>query len=210
MEGKNRVEEAIEKALKDGAKIFGQHIMQHILTQQIGRTAIERSLRPTTDYIVKNVLGSKTSSQIVNIFLRSATQSSIYGGAALNHLSKLMRGNLVTMAITTTVLSAGSIYDMINGRISGLQLFKKTFVKNIDEFQFNRDEINYIVGKIFNEDDLQNELKKIYAANNREGYITKKMDKYIIAILKSRPKIKDIGNFVGNYQENLEQDQVLI
>lgn len=73
MEGKNRVEEAIEKALKYGAKIFGQHIMQHILTQQIGRTAMERSLRPTTDYIVKNVLGSKTSSQIVNTFLRSAT-----------------------------------------------------------------------------------------------------------------------------------------
>jgi len=111
--------------MKDGSKIFGQHVMQHVLTQQIGRTAVEKSLRPATDYVVKNVLGSKTSAQIVNTFFRTAaSQSSIYGGAAMNHLSKLMRGNIVTMAITTVVLSSGSILDIINGKISGGQLFK--------------------------------------------------------------------------------------
>ncbi|WP_108671382.1 hypothetical protein [Peribacillus acanthi] len=118
-------DEALNQAMKDGSKIFGQHVMQHVLTQQIGRTAIEKSLRPATDYVVKNVLGSKTSAQIVNAFFRNAAgQAPIYGGAAMNHLSKLMRGNIVTMAITTVVLSTGSILDIVNGKISGGQFFK--------------------------------------------------------------------------------------
>jgi hypothetical protein len=116
--------EALTNALKDGSSIFGKHMMQHIVTKQIGRTAVERSLRPATDYVVKNVLGSKTSAQIVNTFFRTAGQSQIHGAAAMNHLSKLMRGNLVVMAISTVVLSSGSILDIINGKISGSQLFK--------------------------------------------------------------------------------------
>lgn len=259
-------DEALETALKDGTKIFGRHVMQHVLTQQVGRTAIEKSLRPATDYVVKNILGSKTSAQIVNTFFRSASQSSIHGAAALNNLSKLMRGNIVTMAITTAVLSAGSIYDIINGRISGSQLFKnigttgasvggaaigaamgsvvpvfgtfiggvvggiiggkvskkaldavidddsietmetfkRIFVENIEELQFDRDELNYIAGKIFDEKALPKELKLIYAASDPEEYIAQKMDLYIDAILKVRPKIKDLSNFVENYQETVE------
>lgn len=259
-------DEALEHALKDGTAIFGRHVMQHVLTQQVGRTAIEKSLRPATDYVVKNILGSKTSAQIVNTFFRSASQGSIHGAAALNNLSKLMRGNIVTMAITTAVLSAGSIYDIINGRISGSQLFKnigttgasvggaaigatmgsvvpvvgtfigglvggiiggkvskkaldavidddslgtmeelkRIFVENIEELQLDRDELNYIASKVFDEKSLPKELKLIYAANNSEEYISKKMDPYIDVILKVRPKIKDFSNFVENYQQSVE------
>lgn len=117
-------DEALHQALKDGGSIFGKQMMQHIVTKQVGRTAVERSLRPATDYVVKNVLGSKSSAQIVNTFFRTAGQSPIHGAAASNHLSKLMRGNLVAMTITTVVLSSGSILDVINGKISGSQLFK--------------------------------------------------------------------------------------
>ncbi|GEK31839.1 hypothetical protein KZO01_21480 [Kurthia zopfii] len=259
-------DEALEHALKDGTAIFGRHVMQHVLTQQVGRTAIEKSLRPATDYVVKNILGSKTSAQIVNTFFRSTSQGSIHGVAALNNLSKLMRGNIVTMAITTAVLSAGSIYDIINGRISGSQLFKnigttgasvggaaigatmgsvvpvvgtiiggfvggfiggkvskmaldvvidddslgtmedlkRIFVENIEELQLDRDELNYIVRKIFDEKSLPKELKLIYSANNSEEYISRKMDRYINVILKVRPKIKDFSNFVENYQHSVE------
>lgn len=251
--------EALNQAMKDGSKIFGQHVMQHVLTQQIGRTAIEKSLRPATDYVVKNVLGSKTSAQIVNTFFRTAaSQSSIYGGAAMNHLSKLMRGNIVTMAITTVVLSSGSILDIINGKISGGQLFKnlgttgasvggaaigatlgsvvpvvgtfiggviggviggkvskkaldavidddsvhtieilKTqFVANIEDLQLDRDELNFIANKIFYEKELPKQLKNIFAASSSEEYISQWMDPYIEAILKVRPRIKDIGQML--------------
>lgn len=254
-------EEALEQALKDGTQIFGRHVMQHVLTQQVGRTAIEKSLRPATDYVVKNVLGSKTSAQIVNTFFRAASQRSIHGAAAMNNLSKIFRGNIVTMTITTAVLSAGSIYDVINGRISRSQLFKNIgttgasvggaaagaaigsvvpvvgtfiggivggfiggkmskkaldlvieddtietmetlkhlFVENIEELQLDRDELNYIAGKVFNPKTLPKELKLIYATANEEEYISDKLEPYIEAILKARPKIKDVGTLVEHY-----------
>ncbi|VEF49138.1 Inner membrane protein yeeR [Bacillus freudenreichii] len=117
-------DDALNNAITDGSSIFGKQIMQQVATKQIGRTAVERSLRPATDYIVKNVLGSKTSAQIVNTFFRTAGQTQIHGAAAMNHLSKLMRGNIVGMTISTVVLSSGSILDVINGKISRSQLFK--------------------------------------------------------------------------------------
>lgn len=256
-------EDALESALKDGTMVFGRHVMQHVLTQQVGRTAIEKSLRPATDYIVNEVLGSKTSSQIVNTFFRKSSQRAIHGAAARKNLSKLMRGNLVTMTITTAVLSTGSIYDAINGRISGsqlvknigttsasvggatlgatlgsivpvvgtfvggfvggfiggkvsktvldefitddaveiMELFKNVFIKNIEELQLDRDELNYISQKIFSHKDLTKELKLIYAASDSEVYISDKMEPYIDAILKARPKIKDVTNLIENYQD---------
>lgn len=252
-------DEALSQAMKDGSLIFGRHMMQHILTQQIGRTTIEKSLRPATDYVVKNVLGSKTSAQIVNTFFRSAaSQAPIYGGSAMNHLSKLMRGNIVTMAISTVVLSTGSILDAINGKISGSQLFKNIgttgasvggaalgatlgsavpvvgtfiggviggfiggkvskkaldvvidddaihtievlkehFVANIEELQLDRDELNFIADKIFDQKQLPKQLKSIYAASSAENHIADWMDPYVEVILKVRPRIKDISEMI--------------
>ncbi|KIL46700.1 hypothetical protein KP77_28270 [Jeotgalibacillus alimentarius] len=256
-------DEALGQAVKEGSSVFGRHVVQHVLTQQIGRTALEKSMRPATDYVVKNVLGSKTSAQIVNTFLRTASQKSIHGAAALNHLSKVFRGNMVTMAVTTAVMSSGSIYDVINGRISKSQLFKnigtagasvggaalgatvgsvipvvgtfiggviggviggkaskkaldsmieddaiatlddmkKLFVENIEELNLDREELNFIAGKIFDGKALPKELKLMYAANDREQYISDKMDPYIDVVLKSRPRILDVGDFVKSYQE---------
>jgi hypothetical protein len=255
--------EALTNALKDGSSIFGKHMMQHIVTKQIGRTAVERSLRPATDYVVKNVLGSKTSAQIVNTFFRTTGQSQIHGATAMNHLSKLMRGNLVVMAISTVVLSSGSILDIINGKISGSQLFKnigttgasvggaaigatlgsavpvvgtfiggmvggiiggkvskkaldkvidddavhtievlkKHFMENIEELQFDRDELNFLVDKIFEPKALPKRLKSIYAATNAKQYIEDWMDPYINAILKARPRINSIDDIIHSQQE---------
>lgn len=256
------VDEALNRALKDGTTLFGRHVMQHVLTQQLGRTAIEKTLRPATDFMVKNVLGSKTSAQIVNTFLRQASQKGIHGAAAMNHLSKVFRGNLVTMAVTTTILSAGSVYDILNGRISGGQLlknigtagssvggaiigasvgsvvpvvgtfvgglvggwlggkaskkvldqfieddmvqlletWKKGFVRNIEELQMDRDEVNYLADKMF-DIDLQKEMKQLHASSNESQYISDRIDPYIDAVLKARPKIENISTLVENYQE---------
>ncbi|NTY10666.1 hypothetical protein EXW93_13775 [Exiguobacterium sp. JMULE1] len=256
------VDEALNRALKDSSILFGRHVMQHILTQQLGRTTIEKSLRPATDYVVKNVLGSKTSAQIVNTFLKQASQKGLHGASAMSHLSKVFRGNLVTMAITTSIISAGSVYDILNGRISGGQLFKnvgtagssvggaiigasvgsvvpvvgtfvggivggwlggkaskkvldqfieddmvqlleiwkKGFVKNIEELQMDRDEVNYLADKMF-DIDLQKELKLLYASSNKSEYISDRMDPYIDAVLKARPKIENISAMIENYQE---------
>ncbi|KUP09489.1 hypothetical protein Q75_00385 [Bacillus coahuilensis p1.1.43] len=119
-----RVEDALSDALETGGKIFGASLVTHIATKQIGRTVVEKSLRPMTDYVTKEMLGSKASAKIVNTFLRKSGQKAIHGAAATNQLSKVLRGNIVTMAVTTAVMSSGHIYDAVEGRISGKQLFK--------------------------------------------------------------------------------------
>jgi hypothetical protein len=88
---------------------------------QIGRTGVEKSLRPLTDYAVKN-MGTKTATWIAN-GLRGGS-SSIYGAAAMSNVSKLLRGNVVTGVVTTVVVSSMDIPRLVKGEISGVQMLK--------------------------------------------------------------------------------------
>ena len=112
---------AIEQACYSGIKVGGVTWVSSILMAQIGRTGIERSLRPLTDYVVRN-MGTQTAAWIAN-GLRGGS-SAIYGAAAISNVSKLLRGNLVTGVITTAVVSACDIPRLAKGEISGGQMLK--------------------------------------------------------------------------------------
>lgn len=111
---------ALETACYDGLKVGGIAWVSSLLTAQLGRTGIEQSLRGTTDWVVKQ-MGYKTAAWLAN-GLRSG--SNIYGAAAANHLSKLLRGNIVTGVVTTLVLSSADFVRLFDGRVSGAQVFK--------------------------------------------------------------------------------------
>ncbi|MGL4847457.1 MAG: hypothetical protein ACRC28_00790 [Clostridium sp.] len=118
-------EDAAKQAFSAGIKIGGMSWATSIVTAQIGRTGIEQGLRPVTDYIVKS-LDPNTTAKIANA-LRTMVDSSakpIYGAAAANNLSKVLRGNIVTGTITTTMLSMVDINRLVKGEISGKQAFK--------------------------------------------------------------------------------------
>lgn len=271
------VDEAFEGALKDSVGLFGRHITQFVISQQLARTSVEKMLLPTTNHIVKNVLGSKNSAKIVNTFFRNSSEKALNGAAAMNKLSKLMRGGAVSVAVTTTVLSSESIYDALTGRISGAQFAKNVgktgvnlvgsttgmvvgkatgktigesiggtlgsvfpvvgtiagsviggyvagqtsqfildaiidddsrttmetlklkFVENIEDLQLDHNELNYLTQKIFYTKNLSNQLKEIYAATDQDAFIEDLMEPYINAILKSRPRIKDVSKLIEQY-----------
>lgn len=111
---------ALEDACYDGLKIGGIAWISSILAAQLGRTGVEQSLRGSTDWIVKK-MGSKATAWLAN-GLRSG--KNIYGAAATNHLSKILRGNIVTGVVTTVVLSSADFVRMFDGKISGAQVFK--------------------------------------------------------------------------------------
>ena len=111
---------ALKSACYDGLKVGGIAWVSSILTAQIGRTGIEQSLRGTTDWIVQQ-MGYKASAWLAN-GLRSG--SNIYGAAAANYVSKLLRGNIVTGVVTTIVLSSADFVRLFDGRVSGAQVFK--------------------------------------------------------------------------------------
>jgi hypothetical protein len=111
---------ALKGSCYDGLKVGGIAWASSILTAQVGRTGIEQSLRGTTDWVVQQ-MGAKTAALLAN-GLRSG--SNIYGAAAMSHVSKLLRGNIVTGVVTTIVLSSADFVQLFKGRISGAQVFK--------------------------------------------------------------------------------------
>ena len=112
------VDEAAEDACLVGLKIGGITWISSVLSAQLGRTGIEQGLRGVTDSAVK-FIGPKAAS-----LLASGGGRTLYGAAAANHLSKLLRGNFVTGVITTAVLSSVDFARVFSGKMSGAQLFK--------------------------------------------------------------------------------------
>ena len=118
------VDTAIKRAVLSGLKVGGVTFLSTILASQITRAGITAELRIGTDYFVK-IAGPRVSGYIANGL---KTGDSIYGAAAMNNVSKLLRNNIITGAITVVVLSGKDIMDLFNGKMSGGQLFKNVTV----------------------------------------------------------------------------------
>jgi hypothetical protein len=111
---------ALKGSCYSGLQVGGTAWVSSMVAAQVGRTGIEQSLRGTTDWVVRQ-MGAKTAAWLAN-GLRSG--SNIYGAAAMSHVSKLLRGNIVTGVVTTIVLSSADFVQLFNGRVSGAQVFK--------------------------------------------------------------------------------------
>lgn len=111
---------ALKSCCYTGLKVGGISWISSIISAQIGRTGIEQGLRGTTDWIVQQ-MGPKAAAWIANSL---RTSGNIYGAAAMNNVSKLLRGNVVTGVVTTLVISSVDFARMFQGRCSGAQLFK--------------------------------------------------------------------------------------
>jgi hypothetical protein len=112
---------ALVDSCRSGLLVGGSTWVSGIIASQVARTGIENSMRPATDWAVKQ-MGSKACAILANAARDSGTR--IYGAAAMNHVSKLLRGNLITGAVSTLVLSSADITRLVRGRISGGQAFK--------------------------------------------------------------------------------------
>ena len=113
-------DKALESSCYVGLKVGGVAWISSVITAQIGRTGVEQGLRGATDWIVQQ-MGPKAAAWIAN-GLHSG--NAIYGAAAMSHVSKLLRGNIVTGVVTTLVISSVDFVRMFQGRCSGAQLFK--------------------------------------------------------------------------------------
>lgn len=112
---------ALKDACYSGLKVGGISWASSIISAQVGRTAVGQSLRPATDWLVQQ-MGNKASAALANS-LRFGSKP-IYGAAAANSASKLLRGNAVTGVVTVAVLSSVDFYKMFQGKMSGAQVFK--------------------------------------------------------------------------------------
>ncbi len=113
---------ALKSACYTGLTIGGSAFVTSVATWQLGRTGVEKALRPASDYVVDQ-FGPKTAKWIAQ-HMSSSGAGGLSGTAASNHVSKLLRGNVVVAAVTTLTLSAADISRLFKGRISASQAFK--------------------------------------------------------------------------------------
>ena len=111
---------ALKNASLSFIRVGGTTAVVTLVSSQISKAGMNSLLVGSTDAII-SVIGPKASAILVNAF-RSG--GNIYGAAAMKSASKLLRGNVITAAVATAVLSSVDVVNIFRGRISGAQLFK--------------------------------------------------------------------------------------
>lgn len=110
----------------EGLKVGGITWLSTIAASQLSRTGLNSALKGTTDSIVK-AMGPKTASLITNS-VRGAGSRALYGAAAKNSLSKILRGNLLTAAVSSGIFISVDVTKCARGRISKKQLGKNSIL----------------------------------------------------------------------------------
>lgn len=121
------IEVAAAKSLLCGGGVGAASLVTSVLVNQLGRSSLEKSLRPLSNAIAKK-LGSKVCAKIA----LQVSGKKIAGAAATSHVAKLLRGamigNVVAFGATsialTTITTLPDAYALIRGRMSFQQLFK--------------------------------------------------------------------------------------
>ncbi len=111
---------ALKNASYTGLKIGGTTFVTAVFASQLSKAGLNSMLVGSSEAIVR-IMGPKASAVLVNAF-RSSTN--IYGAAAMKSAAKLLRGNIITGAVSVVVLSSFDIVNIFRGRISPQQLFK--------------------------------------------------------------------------------------
>ncbi|MDD7203935.1 MAG: hypothetical protein PUH18_06275 [Coriobacteriaceae bacterium] len=117
------MEDAVRAGIGTGVQVFGISFLQHIVVSQVARTSLAGTLNKPASYIVEK-MGHKASQSIVNGLRALSGKSAISGAAATKQLTKILRSNALTTAISMAVLSAPETYNLVTKKISGSQYAK--------------------------------------------------------------------------------------
>lgn len=111
---------ALKKSAFVGIRVGGTAFLTTVLASQLSKAGLNSLLVGSSEFIMKAV-GYKASAVLINAFRQGAN---IYGAAAMKSAAKLLRGNVITTAVTFLVISSFDIVSIFRGRISSKQLFK--------------------------------------------------------------------------------------
>ena len=115
--------EAARDAALTGLQTFGLSLATQVLSTQIARTGLQKSLISISELIVQN-MGSKTTQTLINAIRRLAGKKPIYGGAAQKSLAKALRSNAITQGIAFVVFIVPDTVRITRRKMSGYQYAK--------------------------------------------------------------------------------------
>lgn len=127
---KKELEEAVQLAFLKGLENGTISLTSGILTTQVLRTSFGRKFAASLTWMSKDVVDAvyKTSvgKELIHQIAAAIVEKNVYGGAAKNVVTKLLRTNALTTIALVVVTSIPDVWRLLSGQISGPQ-----FAKNI-------------------------------------------------------------------------------
>lgn len=122
-------QEAAKAALKQSLCVGLGTLVISVASQQLLRTSAGQLGKLASRYAVHGLYKTSVGKYAIEKLAAYSLQKSVYGAAAVNHVSKLLRSNAVTGVVTTAVLTAPDFYRAaISGTASWKQLGKNLAV----------------------------------------------------------------------------------
>ena len=112
---------SLKRASYAGLQVGGVAFATTVLSSQLARVGGLEVAGKVSGKLVE-LMGPKAAATLANALRSNAPN--IYGAAASKHVAKMLKGNILTGAVSLVVLSAGDIINIFEGRISGGQLVK--------------------------------------------------------------------------------------
>lgn len=125
--------EAIKSALIDGFQSGGVAMLIGVASSQLLRFKSAAAMTVLVRCGVKPLYGTSLGKSAIEAIAKASLGKAVYGAAAVNYVSKLMRSNLVTSAISTVVMTAPDFY-------------RATISKNISWTQFGKNVVVNVAG----------------------------------------------------------------
>lgn len=126
------VKDAIKSAFNDAIKAGGIAALTNIISGQVMRTTVARHgtilLRPAVRALYHSGnLGKVAVEKIASAVLGKA----VHGGAAINCVSKVLRSNAITAAVSTAIVTAPDLYRTLIARNMSWAQFSKNLTVNV-------------------------------------------------------------------------------
>ena len=117
--------EALKKSVVLGLQSGCSALIVGVVTSQILRTTVAASGTVVVRSGIKVVSQTQIGKSAIEAIARMSLGKAVYGAAAINHVSKLLRSNVITSVVATAITTAPDFYRAtISGSISWTQFSK--------------------------------------------------------------------------------------
>jgi hypothetical protein len=125
---------ALKIALNVAVRVGTITMIAGVATQQLLRTGIGRGIASANTHIARDMITSayatETGKTLVHNFAKHVTNKNLTGAAAKNVCTKALRTNMITSAVTLTVITAPDFYRVMVNKSISWQQFSKNLVIN--------------------------------------------------------------------------------
>jgi hypothetical protein len=118
-------EDALKNAISSAVSIGSTSLITGVIASQVLRTKVAAMGTIAARHLVKGAAQTQFGKVAVEKLAAASLGKAVYGAAAINHVSKLLRSNVITSVVATVIISTPDFYRAaISNRMSWSQFSK--------------------------------------------------------------------------------------